>query len=121
MTEVKIKAAGKPKAPKLTEADYRRDTCAVCPLKEFKCQDKPFDGEKDILVIAESHVKTLTYYFDQSLESKQVDLVECMEYLDKIAKETMWACVGRKMNMIEQYKPKVVVTVGFKAFKEIEK
>lgn len=100
--------------------------CSGCPLLANKSETadnwKTASGDRniDVLLITESSPSLATLNNCLEYDVVQTFLPECSAIGAKEDKEARMCCLGRKIDMIEKFKPKLVISVGYSIFKAIE-
>jgi DNA polymerase I-like protein with 3'-5' exonuclease and polymerase domains len=117
----------KRKTSKPDKADLRVQQCLACPLLCNKIPDPTLPESLDILVISESSTRNCAHYIEDLFEETHstlavghVYLVECGQATKEELKTASECCWGRKLDVLMDTKPKIVVTIGYPSFKTLE-
>lgn len=116
------------KAPKNDQIEdlLRKRQCAACPMSRYKGADPVIPPDVDVMVISEKLGYEINSTHTGGFKTAHVHWVECSppSYMGGIKTNNdagvVKCCSGRKLDMIEQHKPKIVVAVGNSIFNELE-
>lgn len=110
-----------PDEPSAKERVLRAKTCEVCPLKRYKCQDKP-NHQVDILVVS-NPTQAIFYPEMTGYSTRHELLVECQgtgDLAPTVLSDASTACSTRKGNLITRLRPKIVLAMGWDVYSALE-
>src|ERR1700733_305582 len=92
--------------------------CSLCPLVKYKKADIPVQPSP-ILVITNKNQFPIRELLGRNVAHSYA--VECLPMQSESAKEAeKLCCLGRKLDLISQLKPKLVVVAGYDNYKQLE-
>lgn len=97
----------------------QENTCLLCPKSRVKFPEPEDMPDCEILVLSQKSgvypMKTIVGY-----PCNHRFMVECIGQNEEPDKSSKACCLGRKLNMIKELKPRLVVCISYEVFKELE-
>jgi len=93
-------------------------TCSLCPLQNLKKPD-PHITQVDIVVISDKTTNVVSQ-IETKFPTAHIFDVECGSLGAKVPDQASVCCLGRKLEQVRRFKPKLVIAVGTQIFNRID-
>lgn len=107
------------KSKKLSVEISAKKQCVLCPLRKEKGCDSSYSPETEVLFLTDKMEYTpISSVFEY--KTAHAFMVECGVIGAEPPQQAVACCTGRKIDLIDRLRPKMVICAGYPAFKTVE-